>query len=318
MEICTVKHRLADSIAPARTITGVATLWPYGASTGEAYQGADEHGPFSVPSAPVNALVIDGVLSSDNETNSVEVFAGGPGVNPDQVFWEIRYSELMADDIPVYVKPFIFEVIPGGVVDLATVIPVIGSPKPGVTRGPAGADGDQGPEGPQGPAGADGAVTFESLTPEQIEQITGPEGPQGPAGADGEQGPEGPQGPPGEPGAAYPATKLTNLVAENYANPRPIETGGFVYSRAGNIVFIGGHLEAKTVGTGGAKSVGTLPYGFRPEARVSTLRTNGQGTVIYGQLIAGADGSLTNWGTHEAGDVWHMQLSFSTSDPLPE
>ena len=142
MKTCIVKHRLSDSIAPARSITGVATLWPYGAATGESYQGLDENGPVSVPSAPVSALVVDGVLTAIDGVNSVEVFAGGEGVNPERVFWEVRYSALMADDVPVYLKPFIFEAIPGGLVDLATMIPVMGSPKPGITRGL------QGPEGP--------------------------------------------------------------------------------------------------------------------------------------------------------------------------
>jgi hypothetical protein len=74
-------------------------------------------------------------------------------------------------------------------------------------QGPAGANGIIGPiglTGPQGPAGADGlngldgSVTFESLTPEQIEILKGETGPQGPAGVDGLNGlggPVGPQGP---------------------------------------------------------------------------------------------------------------------------
>jgi hypothetical protein len=76
-------------------------------------------------------------------------------------------------------------------------------------QGPAGANGETGPiglTGPQGPAGEnglDGSVTFESLTPEQIEILkgeTGPiglTGPQGPAGVDGLHGSIGPQGPAG-------------------------------------------------------------------------------------------------------------------------
>ena len=54
-------------------------------------------------------------------------------------------------------------------------------------------------------------MSFDQLTPEQIEQLRGPEGPQGlqgEKGDPGEQGPagqEGPQGPKGDPGAQGPA-----------------------------------------------------------------------------------------------------------------
>ena len=75
-----------------------------------------------------------------------------------------------------------------------------------------GAKGDKGDDGDTGPAGQDGTVSFDELTPAQIEQITGPAGPKGdpfvysdftaaqlealrgptgaagPAGADGEDG----------------------------------------------------------------------------------------------------------------------------------
>ena len=88
-----------------------------------------------------------------------------------------------------------------------------GDPGP---QGPEGPKGDPGPEGPQGPKGEpgqdgeDGSVSFEELTPEQIEFIRGPEGPEGPEGPKGEpgepgeQGPEGPQGPQGEQGPQGP------------------------------------------------------------------------------------------------------------------
>lgn len=65
-------------------------------------------------------------------------------------------------------------------------------------KGDTGAQGPVGPQGPrgeQGPKGADGA--FETLTPEQKEELRGPEGKQGPAGPEGKQGIQGPQGPQG-------------------------------------------------------------------------------------------------------------------------
>ena len=76
--------------------------------------------------------------------------------------------------------------------------------------GPAGPIGLTGPEGPQGPQGlkgdpgADGTMTFEELTPAQIEGLRGPEGPQGIQGPEGPQGIQGVQGLPGDRGEIGP------------------------------------------------------------------------------------------------------------------
>src|SRR5699024_5974730 len=62
------------------------------------------------------------------------------------------------------------------------------------TEGPQGPEGPVGPIGPQGPKGEDGTMTFEDLTPEQVENLRGeqgPEGPQGPQGPQVEQGADG-------------------------------------------------------------------------------------------------------------------------------
>lgn len=67
-------------------------------------------------------------------------------------------------------------------------------------QGPQGLQGIQGEQGPQGVKGEDGTVTFEELTPEQIEEIRGPQGEQGLPGEQGERGEPGPQGPQGEEG----------------------------------------------------------------------------------------------------------------------
>ena len=70
-------------------------------------------------------------------------------------------------------------------------------------QGIKGDRGLQGIQGPQGVKGEDGTVTFEELTPEQIEEIRGPQGEQGLPGEQGERGepgPQGPQGPQGEEG----------------------------------------------------------------------------------------------------------------------
>jgi hypothetical protein len=55
-------------------------------------------------------------------------------------------------------------------------------------------DGKDGEPGPQGPAGKDGVMTFEELTPEQIESLRGPAGEQGIQGIQGEPGPKGEDG----------------------------------------------------------------------------------------------------------------------------
>lgn len=49
-------------------------------------------------------------------------------------------------------------------------------------------------KGEAGPAGKDGVMTFEELTPEQIESLRGPKGDQGIQGIQGETGPAGPAG----------------------------------------------------------------------------------------------------------------------------
>lgn len=72
-----------------------------------------------------------------------------------------------------------------------------GIPGPAGERGPAGPQGvpgpqgipgpagERGPEGPEGPAGKDGNISFEELTPEQMELLRGPRGEPGPEGLPG-------------------------------------------------------------------------------------------------------------------------------------
>lgn len=81
------------------------------------------------------------------------------------------------------------------------------------TPGAAGPQGEKGPKGDTGPAGKDGTVSFDELTPEQLEMLKGPKGDAGPQGPQGEQGPiglqgpegpEGPMGPKGDTGATGP------------------------------------------------------------------------------------------------------------------
>jgi len=226
ISFCHVEHELAktfpDAVAPDATITGEVLFTP-AVPDGEMWQVETETGTVSIPAWPVTARVVDGVLSR-NETAGVDLFAAGDNANPSEVVWLCEYRNLRVGERRAYIKPFRFAAVPGGAVDLADVSPVMGATPSGIVRGPAGPPGDDGERGPEGPPGKDGAVTFESLTPDQVEQITGERGPEGPPGEDGEPGPPGespriedgtwwvgdtdtgvpatgPEGPPGEDGA---------------------------------------------------------------------------------------------------------------------
>lgn len=76
------------------------------------------------------------------------------------------------------------------------------------TPGAAGAQGERGPKGDKGdtgPAGKDGTVSFDELTPAQINMLKGPKGDKGDTGPMGPRGPQGIQGPQGEQGIQGPA-----------------------------------------------------------------------------------------------------------------
>lgn len=70
--------------------------------------------------------------------------------------------------------------------------------------GPKGPQGEIGPVGPQGPKGEDAVFDFNTLTPEQKEELRGPQGIQGPVGPTGPQGEVGPQGSQGVQGPIGP------------------------------------------------------------------------------------------------------------------
>ena len=65
---------------------------------------------------------------------------------------------------------------------LIGVLSMTGKEGPPGPPGPKGADGAP---GQQGPPGQDGTVSFDELTPAQIDMLKGPQGDPGPAGADG-------------------------------------------------------------------------------------------------------------------------------------
>lgn len=61
-------------------------------------------------------------------------------------------------------------------------------------QGIRGESGPQGPQGERGPEGPPGAISFDELTPDQVEALRGPTGPKGDTGATGPQGPAGSNG----------------------------------------------------------------------------------------------------------------------------
>lgn len=139
--------------------------------------------------------------------------------------------------------------------DVGSYSAVIGGGGGGVgSQGPQGPQGPRGPEGPQGPPGkdgapgpkgdpgpqgekgADGSMTFEDLTPEQVETLRGPQGLQGEQGTQGIQGvqglpgdrgetgpigPEGPQGPQGEQGLEGPPGPQGDVGPQGEVGPPP-------------------------------------------------------------------------------------------------
>jgi hypothetical protein len=155
----------------------------------------------------------DGYIAKDG-LPFIMVLAPSPAIDPADFNYRIRVR--FADGRRY--GPFSFEVVPGGEVDLADILPVTANSGVVITRGPAGPAGEPGadstvpgPEGPQGPVGPQGEPGADSTVPGPVgpagadgANSTVP-GPAGPAGVDGADGVDstvpGPQGIQGEPGA---------------------------------------------------------------------------------------------------------------------
>lgn len=91
----------------------------------------------------------------------------------------------------------------------------VGPAGPTGPMGPAGKNGAVGPKGPAGPKGADGTVSFEQLTPQQIESLRGPVGQRGADGLPGKDGAVGPAGPAGK--SAYQIAVDSGFVGNEEA-----------------------------------------------------------------------------------------------------
>ena len=152
-------------------------------------------------------------------------------------------------------------------------------------QGPIGPQGPQGPIGPQGPAGKDGTVSFDELTPEQIDMLKGPKGdtgeqgptgPQGPKGDTGPQGPIGPQGPKGDPGEVPQDVATKTYVSEQLATKQDKLSS---YSDSASVADDKLTINYKVKQEDGTYS--NVPVEFKGGAPVDakTIITNADGTI---------------------------------------
>ena len=150
------------------------------------------------------------------------------------------------------------------------------------TPGQAGAQGEKGPKGDKGdpgPAGKDGTVSFDELTPEQLDMLKGPKGDKGDTGAQGPQGPQGIQGPKGDKGeTGAPVTITVDNVKYTQSNGNitlpDYPHDGVWGSIEGNIESQADLQEALNAKEDVISATNTVPYEF-----VSNKPTIGNGTL---------------------------------------
>lgn len=146
VEFCLVTHRMGAFIEDSDSdfdrkpdylaINGSVRFTPKLAH-GDAFIVTDDEGKRTVPVVPITANIENGVLTHEGEPG-VYVFAAGPNSNPDTIVYTVEYSNLTAGNRTIVLRGTSFEAVPGGVVDLAGLIPVAGSPGVGTTRGEPG------------------------------------------------------------------------------------------------------------------------------------------------------------------------------------
>ena len=302
--------------APAEGIAGVARFTPL-VDFGAVFQLEAGGATSTVVAAPVMRPIVGGVLAPGEATPSgVRLFAGGPGANPSRVVWRVDYGNMTVNGVPVEINGFRFEATPGGAINLAEVTPVAGATPPGIVRGPK---------------GEPGAVTFESLTPDQVEQITGPPGPQGEPGEPGEPGPPGEQGEPGEPGpkgdpgegvSRYDSGNIIPVMSPG-VSPRTNTTNewGLRVRRVGNVCYVGGYLTLSSSISNGA-NLFEMPTGYVPTVSVvaPVLNSSGdyEGILRINASSTNRMASFFSTGTVSSGsNIIVSQMSWVTDDPEP-
>ncbi|MEJ6549820.1 hypothetical protein PQI66_09720 [Corynebacterium sp. USCH3] len=143
-EFCTVKRAVAayvvdgpdDDTDPDRLpVQGQLTLTPV-LGGGDAVTMVEDGAHVTVVPRPIDARISDGVILHRGR-EGVRLLAGGEQMNPPRLVWKARFSNMQAGGWSFKLSPIVFEVIPGGEVDLTLVAPVANVPD-GITRGPAG------------------------------------------------------------------------------------------------------------------------------------------------------------------------------------
>ena len=284
METCTVTHSLVDQLGTDK-VSGTVEFIP-DLPDGAAWAVIENGKAVTVPAVPTS-------IDFEGGHYSLELFAGGPTSNPSRVIYWMNFTHLVADGEYAYIEPFRFEAIPGGTVDLSMAMPVAGTTPP-IIRGAPGEPGPAGDPGPPGPPGADGQVTFEALTPEQVELITGPPGAPGEPGPAGDPGPPGPPGEPGPPGAD----------GQNAGYWGQDRFGNDIWVEGTDVEFIGDVLVVNGVSSPPL----TGPPGPPGEPGDGG---SGGGVATYGPVRATALGGLTRWrntGTAESGALAYTRV----------
>ncbi|MGO1991611.1 MAG: hypothetical protein ACTH2Y_07265 [Corynebacterium sp.] len=143
-EFCTVKRAVAayvvdgpdDDTDPDRLpVQGQLTLTPV-LGGGDAVTMVEDGAHVTVVPRPIDARISDGVILHRGR-EGVRLLAGGDQMNPPRLVWKATFANMQAGGWSFKLSPIVFEVVPGGEVDLSLVAPVANVPE-GITRGPAG------------------------------------------------------------------------------------------------------------------------------------------------------------------------------------
>ncbi|MGV0870005.1 collagen-like triple helix repeat-containing protein [Corynebacterium kalidii] len=143
-EFCTVKRAVAayvvdgpdDDTDPDRLpVQGQLTLTPV-LGGGDAVTMVENGHHVTVVPRPIDARISDGVILHRGR-EGVRLLAGGEQMNPPRLVWKATFANMQAGGWSFKLSPIVFEVVPGGEVDLTLVAPVANVPE-GITRGPAG------------------------------------------------------------------------------------------------------------------------------------------------------------------------------------
>lgn len=128
-----------DQTPETHPVHGNVTFTPL-LKDGDSIQVQTVNGPLTVVPTQITVRISDGVVMHRGAPG-VQLFAAGPGSNPERIQWKATFHNLQSNGIPIKLKPVVFDAIPDGEVDLTTVAPLAGTPTP-ITRGPQGVSVD--------------------------------------------------------------------------------------------------------------------------------------------------------------------------------